>query len=406
MNIRPLEGIRILELSTFLAVPQCGRMLASLGADVIKIEALDGDFFRIEAPIFEVGIPYTEDENPIYLNANVGKRHIALNLKTHEGMQVFLKLIQKSDAFITNMRNMALEHLKIGFKDLHALNPALVYGHLSGYGEKGAEEARPGFDSQAYFARGGFLLDLSEPGCIPNEMVLGAGDSAAGVALTAGILGALVGANRNHEGHYVCVALLSTALWATTMHLVLAQHGLAFPRPRTNPYVAAITNVYRCKDGEWISITTSQDLMKDWSTLCQAIGLEHLLADERFNSLEKQMHHRQKLVGLLDRKFSEKTFTEWAEILGATHLTYEKVAHLMDVLDDPQARENKFFLKRSYSSGKQVYFATPPFKLQGQGEENLENTIHHGEHTREVLLELGYLPDEIKGLVTKKVIAS
>lgn len=403
---KPLEGIRVIDLSTFLAVPQCGRVLASLGAEVIKIEAIEGEFFRIEAPIFEVDIPYTDDENPIYLNANAGKRLIALDLKAKEGMEIFVKLIKRSDVFITNMRNVGLDRLGIDFKHLHELNPALVYGHLNGYGEKGAEASKPGFDSQAYLARGGFLLDFTEPGSIPNEMVLGSGDSAAGIAMVAGILGALVGAKRSHEGQYVSISLLNTAIWASNMQLVLAQYGVDFPRSHTNPYTTAMANVYRCKDGEWISITTSQKFMNDWSILCRALGMEDVLEDDRFNSLEKQRLHRQEVVGLLDKKFAEKTYAEWVEILNTTSLAYERVTHLVDVIEDPQAVENRFFIKRNYKSGKQVSFATPPFKIDGLEEENLEHTIHHGEHTREVMLELGFLPEEINTLEAKKIIVA
>mgnify|MGYP001214746897 CR=1 FL=1 len=403
MEKKVLSGIRVLDLTTFIAAPQCGRMLASLGADVIKVEAPEKDFYRIEAPLFEVGIPCTDDENPIFLNANAGKRMIVLDLKKQSGLEVLLKLAARSDILITNMRTAALEKLGIGYERIHALNPRLVYGHLNGYGQEGPEAAKPGFDSQAYLARGGFLLDTTEPGCTPNEMVLGSGDSATGLALFCGVLAAFAGAQRTGQGRFVNSSLLNAAIWAGMMHLTLQQYGLPTGCSRKEPVAFALINEYRCRDGEWVSLNASQHLLNDWKELCTALGAPEAAADSRFCTLAGQRKNRAAAVALLDRLFAQKTYAEWDKILSGTNVAYEHVVRLLDVVKDPQANANGYFLRRFYSSGKVLSVATPPFQMEGMGED-LTKTLHFGEHTQEVLRELGYSGGEIRRLYECKAV--
>ncbi len=398
-----LHGIRVLDLTTFLAAPQCGRILSALGADVVKVEAPDKDFFRIEAPLFEVGIPFSDDENPIFLNANAGKRFISVNLRSPEGKEILRRLIERSDILITNMRLPALAKLGIDYEHARQWNPRLVYGHLDGYGLKGAEASKPGFDSQAYLARGGYLLDLTEKGCTPNEMVLGCGDSATGIALLGAVLAGLVRAQKTGEGGFVDVSLLNTAIWNGLMHFTLVQYGLEQPATRKEPIAFAMTNVYRCKDGEWVALNTSQDLLSNWRTLCTSLGAPEAAEDERFRTLENQRKYRAEAVALLDELFSRKTYAEWDEILRDTDVVYERAAHLLDVTEDPQAEANGFFIQRNYPSGRNIKFAAVPIQARGV-QEDLTKTIHFGEHTRQILTELGFAPEEIDKLYQDRTV--
>ena len=403
MENKVLQGIRVLDLTTFIAAPQCGRALAALGADVVKVEAPDMDYYRIESPLFEVGIPCTEDENPIFLNANAGKRMVVINLRDPRGVEAVRRLICQSDILITNMRTAALEKLGIDYEHAHAWNPRLVYGHIDGYGQKGEEASKPGFDSQAYLARGGYLLDLTEKGCVPNEMVLGCGDSATGTALLCGVLAGLHKAQRTGEGMFVNTSLLNTAMWNAILHLTLVQSGLEQPSTRKKPLAFAMTNVYRCADGVWVATNTSQDLLDNWRDLVTALGAPEAADDPRFSTLEGQRRYRAEAVALLDELFAKKTYAEWDEILRHTEVCYERVARLLEVPEDPQALENGCFIERHYPSGKTMKFAAPPFRMKGM-EEDLTKTLHFGEHTREVLLELGYTEPEITELYTDKVV--
>ena len=399
-----LDGIRVLDLTTFIAAPQCGRALAALGADVVKVEAPEKDFYRIESPLFEVGIPCTDEENPIFLNANAGKRLISLNLKTSEGKKIFEELAKRSDILITNMRQAALEKLGIDYEHIRIVNPKLVYGHLDGYGQKGPEAPKPGFDSQAYLARGGYLLDLTEPGSVPNEMVLGCGDSATGTALLCGVLAGLAHAKRTDEGKFVNISLLNAAMWGAIMHTTLQQCGLHTPNTRKKPIAFALTNVYQCKDGTWVALNTSNSVVQSWKELCIALGSEEAANDERFSTSQGQREHREEAVEILDELFARKTYAEWDEILKQTNVAYERVAKLLEVAKDQQALENDCFIERHYPSGRDMVIAAPPFRMKGMKKEDLTKTVHFGEHTREVLLELGYCDETINNYYQDKIV--
>lgn len=392
----PLKGVRILDLTTFLAAPQCCRALAAMGADVVKVEAPNKDFFRIESPLFEVGIPCTDDENPIFLNTNAGKRFITLNLTQPEAVEIFKKLVAQSDALVSNMRLSALKKLGIDYDSLKNEFPHLVYAHLDGYGLKGEESPKPGFDSQAYLARGGYLLDLNEPGSWPNDQVLGIGDSATGTALYVAVMSALIAAKKTGKGSYVDVALQHASNWGAGFNLLLSQFGMDPECSRKEPQTYALEAVYECSDGRWISLSCGGDLLGEWAKLCKVLGREDLISDPRFQTRENHHENRAVAVAILDEIFKTKTYAEWDEILWNTGVIYDKVAeHLLEVLEDEQCIANELFGKREYLSGKTVYFATPPFKVQGVKPEDLAKPVHFGGCTDEILTELGYGAEDI-----------
>ena len=181
---RPLEGIKVVELATFVAAPSCARLLADLGANVIKVEHPNGDTWRLTGKSY---IPkrFCDEENPVFDIYNSGKRHIALNLKSTEGMQAFHKLLAEADVFITNTRLPALSRLGIAYEDLKDRYPALIYAAVLGYGEKGPDSAKPAFDTTAFWSRSGFLRDLAVDGesYMPVSPPFGVGDTVTGMFL-------------------------------------------------------------------------------------------------------------------------------------------------------------------------------------------------------------------------------
>jgi len=398
---KPLEGIRVIDMTTFLAAPQCCRMLRALGADVVKIEAPDVEFFRIEAPIFECGIPCTEEENPIYLNSNAGKRMISLDLKHPKAKEVVHRMVKNADVLVTNMRRPPLIKLGLDYDALKDLNPALVYAHLDGYGVEGADAPKPGFDTQAYLARGGFLLDPTTPDAEPNFQVLGAGDCPTGVALLCGVLSALISAKKTGKGRFIKSSLYSSALWAQSMNMILSQYGFEMPAGRQKPSATALDNIYPCKDGEWLVLSAGDDPEAMFKTLCEKIGAAELAADSRFNTLSAMHENKEAMAAALEAVFATRDYAEWKNVLTGSGIAFDKpLKNILELPRDEQA-PGAHFIERNYPSGKTMHFATPPFEFDGVVED-LDATCHFGEKTLEVLGELGYTEAEIAELLEEK----
>ena len=220
---KPLEGVKVVELATFIAAPCTARFLADLGADVIKVEAPMGDPLRYTAA--NEGRPLDQKENTSYDLENAGKRCIALNIKSPEGREALEKLIASADVFITNNRQPSLRKNQLDYDTIHAKYPSLVYGFISGYGEKGPDKDLPGFDFTAFYARGGILGPLRDKTSTPMLTVQGFGDHQVSMNLAAGVLAALYKAKMTGEGDQVVVSLFHSAVWDVSLMLQSSQYG-------------------------------------------------------------------------------------------------------------------------------------------------------------------------------------
>jgi (R)-2-hydroxy-4-methylpentanoate CoA-transferase len=375
---KPLEGIRVIELTTYLAGPTCGRVLASMGAEVIKIESFKGDPFRKQGILYNV--PITDTNNPLFVAANDGKRFIVIDLKNEEGHEVFLRLIQNADVFITNLMDRSLIKLNATYEDLSRVNPRLVYGIIDGYGQEGPAAGRPGFDATAYFARGGHMLDYVEKGSPPNNMMLGAGDCNTGLALAAGVLAALSGAQRHGQGYKVCSSLLHTSIWMASMNYVISQYG-------ANYY---IDRSYRCKDGVYMYVQAITEKQKEF--LCEIIGIEKKLYDDRWNTVPK-----------LRALYETKTFAEWSEIFANTNICVERLKHIEEVPYDEQALTNHFLMEYDGDRNKCVNIPMSPIKFDFT-DEDLSCEIRQGGATETVLKESGFSAEDIARLAENRAI--
>lgn len=220
---RPLEGVKVLELATFIAAPCCARFLADLGAEVIKVEAPAGDPLRYTA--VNEGRPQDQKENTSYDLENAGKTCVCLNTKTPAGREALEKLIAEADIFITNWRQNPLKKAGLDYETLHAKYPRLVYGFVSGYGEKGPDKDLPGFDFTAFFARGGILGTLFDKDALPMLTIAGFGDHQVGMYLASGVLAALYRARETGIGDRVVVSLFHSAIWDVSLLLQASQYG-------------------------------------------------------------------------------------------------------------------------------------------------------------------------------------
>ncbi|WP_024622061.1 CaiB/BaiF CoA transferase family protein [Metaclostridioides mangenotii] len=395
-----LKGVRVVELSSFVAAPCCAKLLGDWGAEVIKIEPLGGDGIRVMGGTFKS--PYTDEENPMFELENGNKKGISVNVKTKEGVEVLHKLLEKSDIFVTNVREQALAKMGLTYDQLKDAFPGLIHAHILGYGEEGPLKDKPGFDYTAYFARGGVSQSLMEKGTSPCNTAAGFGDHYAGISLAAGIMAALYKKQITGEGDKVTVSLFHTALYGMGMMVTTSQYGNEMPISRAEPNSPLMTT-YRCKDDKWIQLALIQ--YNKWlPKFCDVINRKDIMEDDRFNDISVMPLHVNEMVEIVEKAMLEKTLDEWSVLLDAADLPFEKVQSCEDLLTDEQAWANDFLFKTTYANGNEGVLVNGPVKFKTMGIKEYSPAPRIGEHTEEVLRELGYNDDEISAMVSSQAI--
>lgn len=405
---KPLQGITVVELALFVAAPSAARMLADWGAEVIKIESPKGDPMRYMGRLVSMPID-NEKENPAYDQQNSGKKGIVLNLKTEEGQEAMHRLLAKADVFITNNRQDALERMHLSYEQLSVRYPALVYGQVSGYGEKGPDKDKPGYDFTAYYARGGISGTLYEKGTSPLLTVAGFGDTQVGLSMASGICAALLKAQRTGQGEKVSVSIYQTAVFCMGHLIASSQYGKnPYPRSRmeiSNP----LQNAYETKDGRWIQGAVN-DFDSQFPNVCRLIGREDLAEKESFCDFEKVKHHSRPLIEELDKTFKQKNIDEWMEIFKAADMPFDKEMLWEEILKDPQAWADDIlchvegYPERDELGTARTLIRTPvKFKEAGLSEYKKGPRI--GEHTAEILEALGYGEEEIRKMKEKGAVS-
>ena len=395
-----LKGVRVVELSSFVAAPCCAKLLGDWGAEVIKIEPLGGDGIRVMGGTFKS--PYTDEENPMFELENGNKKGISVNVKTKEGVEVLHKLLEKSDIFVTNVREQALAKMGLTYDQLKDAFPGLIHAHILGYGEEGPLKDKPGFDYTAYFARGGVSQSLMEKGTSPCNTAAGFGDHYAGISLAAGIMAALYKKQITGEGDKVTVSLFHTALYGMGMMVTTSQYGNEMPISRAEPNSPLMTT-YRCKDNKWIQLALIQ--YNKWlPKFCDVINRKDIMEDDRFNDISVMPLHVNEMVEIVEKAMLEKTLDEWSVLLDAADLPFEKVQSCEDLLTDEQAWANDFLFKTTYANGNEGVLVNGPVKFKTMGIKEYSPAPRIGEHTEEVLRELGYNDDEISAMVSSQAI--
>ena len=395
---RPLEGVKVLELSTFIAAPSCCSYLADLGAEVIKVEAPAGDPLRYTA--YNEGRPMDQRENTSFDLDNANKKGITLNTKTPEGREILEQLIAKSDIFVTNWRPNALKKAALDYDELHAKYPSLVYGIVSGYGQKGPDKDLPGFDFTAFFARGGILGTLKDKDSVPMLTMPGFGDQQVGMYLASGIIAALYRAKMTGEGDQVVVSLFHSALWITAIMLQAAQYGqpsACYPISRSD-FDNPLTVCHKTKDGKWLQIAMPQ-YDRHYPIFMKAIGHEEMIDNPKFYPQKNLAPNKEEFYNFLVEVMASKTRDEWCAVLDAADLPYAKAQTWDEVLTDPQAWGSDCLYEMEYYNGAKRALVRTPVMFQESGLPPYKRGPYLGENTEEVLKGLGYSDDEIAKLV-------
>ena len=399
---KPLEGIRVVEMATFIAAASAGRFMADLGADVIKIESAKGDPLRHTAP--SEGRPLDMYENTTWDLENGNKRCISLNMKDPAGKEAFFKLLDTADVLITNWRIQALERAGLDYETLKVRYPKLVYAICTGYGEYGPDKDLPGFDFTAFFARGGYLDSLRQRGTVPMNVVPGLGDHNVGMNLAAGICAALLQAKLKGVGEKVETSLFESAIFNMGMMIQASNYeGIAqnYPidvRKSANPFNAA----WRTKDDRFIQ-TCMPDFNTYYKALITAVGREDLADSQEYFPIltcqEKGL--TSELYDIVMDAFSKKTVAEWTLILEAADIPFALAKNWMEIRNDKQAEANNCFYDMTYSNGNTRRLVRLPVKFQEMGVPEYKTGPLIGEQGAEVLKELGYEDAQIKEMQDK-----
>lgn len=396
---KPLEGIKVVELASFVAAPAAGRMLAEMGADVIRVESTAGDPWRFYG--VNCGLPVADEENPLFDLYNLGKRDIQLDTKTPEGKEILLRLLGEADVFITNNRLKSLVRAGLDYDSLKDRFPKLIYGLVTGYGQTGPDVDAPGYDGVAFFSRSGMLADMAEPGGYPASAPGCVGDGATGAALFGGICAALLNRERTGMGDFVETSLFGNAVWLCGTMSAFEQYGYHYPKKRSE--MGALYTFYKCKDGEWLHLAVTQH-DRYWKPLAEALNVPELAEDERFKNAALISRNRAQLIPLLEQAFSQFDYDEIAARLRERDIVFDRMRHYRELAADPQAVANGFVKEHIYENGHSFMMAMLPVHMRNMDETGTGRGPQMGEHTDEILKQYGYSEEAILRLKEAKAV--
>ncbi len=419
MTVKPLDGVRVVEMASFVAAPSAGAIMADLGADVIKIEPPTGDTYRglMRQPKLD---GRKIDFDAAFAVDNRGKRSLAVDVTTEAGQAIMHRLVATAQVFVCNMLPSRQQRYRFDPDSLRAVNPSLVHATLTGYGTKGEEADRPGFDVTAYFARGGFADMSSDPDTgQPSRFPQAAGDHSSGLALLAGVLAALRLAERTGEFQVVETSLLANSLWAIAGDVSTALIDGRRPTARNrHEALNAAVNTYRCGDGVWLLV--NMPVPETFPTFCRQLGLEWVLDEERFATPRDRYRNMAELVPIIDQQLLTKTAAEWGRLLDEENIVWAPVQPLDEVVKDKQIRANGYMVPLAHrldTSGDEptvsdgdlgvpIETVAVPIKIAGVDVAPGGPVPSVGSDSRNVLTELGFDDDEIDRLAAEGFIAA
>lgn len=397
---RPLEGIRVVDYSHFLAGPYVGRCLAALGAEVIKVERPgSGDAGRQHATVLD------GQQSGYFLQLNMGKRGVSVNMKDPRGQAFMQRLCDSADVFIENYRPGALDRLGLGYETLAARNPGLVYCSISAYGHTGPDAHRAGFGLIAE-ARSGIMQMVGNPGEAPPLLRISLGDMYTGIHAVAAINAALLGRSRSGRGQHVDMALYDTLV---SMHEYAVQcYTLAGELPVQTGHdmpTSTLYGVFRAQDGDLVIAAQVDDAWKRFATMLEAHGgPPGFGADGRFHSSTGRNAHRQDILDVVRPWVAARPVAQVLALLEAVDVPSAKVQRIDEVLADPQIQARGMVLEQQHPRFGTLRLPNLPFRLSGCDIDIHQVAPDLGQHNADVAAELGFSPAEIAAMQAEGVL--
>ena len=382
---KPLDGVKVIDLTYFVAGPGRGT-----GATM--------------------SCPTGKDCNPFYTAYNANKRGLSLNLKSDEGKAVLYKLLESADVFVSSYRTGALRRLGLDYDSLSKKFPHLIWAQINGFGDFGPAKDNAGFDTVAFWARSGAMIDITEKDTSPVNPLIGFGDATTSCSLSGGICAALYQKAKTGKGCKVMVSLFAQAIWSESAGMVSTQYGDEYPKTRLNPG-SPVMDTFKSADDKWFYMSILEpDRYND--ALMKELGRNDLVGDPRYCTAAAAKAHSSELVEILSAEFAKHTMDEIAAMFARADIAYDRVQHIKEVLDDPQALENMYIIPVENRDGtvtKQpmtpIRFATTePARIEDIAPTMERQAPLVGEHSAEILKEHGYTDEDIQKLVDSKVV--
>ena len=386
----PLEGVKVLDLTQIMAGPYCTMMLADMGADVVKVEKPNGgDDTR------RMGPPFMEGESAAFLGINRNKRSIVIDLRSDPGRELAQRMARESDVLIQNFRPGAIERMGLGYEQVREINPAIVYCTISGFGSTGPYAQRGGFDLVTQ-GMSGLMSVTGHADSPPAKVGVPICDLNAGMFGAIGILTAYINRLRTGQGQHVDTSLLESGIaytfWESAMFFATGE----VPEPKGSAHrLTAPYQAFETSDG-YVNIGAANQA--NWERLCAAIGRDELVTDPRFVEPRDRMENLSDLVSTLEKTFAQHTSDHWLETLEAAGVPAGPINDLAEVYSDPQVRAREMMVETDHPVAGRVKNIGIPIKLSETPGRFQRPAPTLGQHTDEVLSELGCSPDEIEKL--------
>jgi crotonobetainyl-CoA:carnitine CoA-transferase CaiB-like acyl-CoA transferase len=396
-----MQGVRVVELGFWVAGPSAAGILADWGADVVKLEPPDGDPFRA---LYLALVGQAMPVNPPFELDNRGKRSIALDLTRPEGRELAYRLIDGADVFVSNFRPEILERFGLDYPTLSRRNPRLVYGSVTGYGLDGPDRDRPAYDVGAFWSRAGIAAALTAPGGDPPMQRGAMGDHATGMTAAGGIAAALFAREKSGRGQLVSTSLLRVGVftlgWDINSLLMLGAPTVPLSRATMpNPVI----NCFRGSDGKWFWLLGLEG-DRHWPDLVRSVGKPEWLADPRFATIQARTANCGVLTAALDEVFATRPRAEWTATFDREGMWWAPLQSTDEVVRDPQAIAAGSFVDVPRDGAPPARMVATPLDFSDTRWEARAVAPELGQHTEELLLELGYDWDAIAAFKEKGVI--